>query len=129
MKKVLVVDDESDARDFVRAILEPDGWEVSEAINGISGIEQARSLRPDLIILDVQMPDKDGFEVFNELSNDPDTKDIKVIMLTGVAERVGVRFSANDMGEFLGKEPDGYIEKPIDPQALKRVLSKVFPAT
>jgi len=127
MRKALVVDDESDARDFVRAILEPDGWEVEEAENGTSGLEKAAALKPDLIVLDVQMPDKNGFDVFTELIKDPGTKDARVIMLTGVAEKTGIKFSADDMGEYLGKEPDAYVEKPINPDAFKRVVKKVCP--
>ena len=127
MRKALVVDDESDAREFVRAILEPDGWEVEEAENGNAGLEKAASLKPDLIVLDVQMPDKNGFDVFTELIKDPGNKDTKVIMLTGVAEKTGIKFSADDMGEYLGKEPDAYVEKPINPDAFKRVVKKVCP--
>jgi two-component system alkaline phosphatase synthesis response regulator PhoP len=124
-KKVLVVDDESDARAFVRAIMEPDGWQVTEAFDGVDGLKQAKALKPDLVVLDVQMPRKGGFEVFSDLIQDPALKDIKVIMLTGVAERTGLRFSGKEMGEFLGKEPDAYVEKPIDPEAFKSTVLKV----
>jgi len=125
----LVVDDESDAREFVKMILESEGWEVSEAEDGNSGLEKAGSLSPDLIVLDVQMPGKGGFDVFAELGKNPATKDIKVIMLTGIAEKTGIRFSADDMGDFIGKEPDAYVEKPIDPETFKRIVKKVFPAS
>ena len=129
MRKVLVVDDESDAREFVRAIMEPDGWEVAEAGDGAAGLEQAKALKPDLIVLDVQMPEKDGFTVFSELIEDPDTKACKVVMLTGVREKSGIGFSANDMGDFLGQEPDAYVEKPIDPATFKRVINQVMDAS
>ena len=125
MKKALVVDDESDARAFVRAILEPEGWQVAEAIDGMDGLKQAKSLRPELIILDVQMPRKTGFDMFYDLCQDPALQDTKVIMLTGVAEKTGIRFSSKDMGEFLGKEPDAYVEKPIDPDVLKSTVRRV----
>jgi two-component system alkaline phosphatase synthesis response regulator PhoP len=124
-KKVLVVDDESDARAFVRAILETDGWQVEEAFDGVDGLKQAKALKPDLMVLDVQMPRKGGFELFSDLLQDPDLQGIKVIMLTGVAERTGLRFSGKEMGEFLGKEPDAYVEKPIDPEIFKRTVLKV----
>jgi two-component system alkaline phosphatase synthesis response regulator PhoP len=124
-KKVLVVDDESDARAFVRAIMEPDGWQVTEAFDGVDGLKQAKALKPDLVVLDVQMPRKGGFEVFSDLIQDPALKDIKVIMLTGVAERTGLRFSGKEMGDFLGKEPDAYVEKPIDPETFKHTVLKV----
>jgi len=125
MKKALVVDDEQDARALVRAILESEGWDVTEAEDGQAGLEQARALRPDLAVLDVQMPRMGGFELFGELVKDPATQGTKVVMLTGVAEKVGIRFSASDMGEFLGREPNAYVEKPVDPAAFKRVVRQV----
>lgn len=126
MRKALVVDDESDAREFVRAILEPDGWEVVEAEDGKAGIAMAKKIRPDLAVLDVEMPNVNGFQVFSELIKAPETQHTKVIMLTGVADKLGMRFSADDMGNFLGKEPDAYVEKPIDPEAFKRVVQDVI---
>ena len=128
MMKALVVDDERDARDFVRAILEGEGWEVAEAVDGDDGLKQASASRPDLIILDVQMPNKNGFVVFGALAENPETKDCKVIMLTGVREKTGIGFSANDMGEFIGGEPNAYIEKPIEPDTFKRVVAEVMSA-
>ena len=126
MRKALVVDDESDARAFVSTILAKDGWEVAEAENGTTGLAKAKALRPELIVLDVQMPEKDGFLMFTDLIKDSDTRDCKVIMLTGVADKVGIRFSGEEMGEFMGKEPDAYVEKPVDPEAFKRVVRRVM---
>ncbi len=125
MRKALVVDDESDAREFVRAILEPDGWEVLEAEDGAAGIEKAKETQPDLVILDVEMPNVNGFQVFTELIKLPETAGTKIVMLTGVADKLGMRFSADDMGNFLGRQPDAYVEKPIDPDQFKRVVQDV----
>jgi CheY-like chemotaxis protein len=125
MKKVLVIDDEQDSRAFVRAILEPEGWQVEEAVDGVRGLEKAKALKPDLIVLDVQMPNKDGFQMYNELIQDPDMSNIAVVMLTGVADKVGIRFSGKDMGEYFGKAPDAYVEKPIDPDVLKSTVRRV----
>jgi len=125
MKKVLVIDDEQDSRAFVRAILEPEGWQVEEAVDGVLGLEKAKALKPDLIVLDVQMPNKDGFQMYNELIQDPDMSNIAVVMLTGVADKVGIRFSGKDMGEYFGKAPDAYVEKPIDPDVLKSTVRRV----
>jgi CheY-like chemotaxis protein len=124
-RKVLVVDDEPECREFVRAILEPDGWEVAEAADGAAGLAQAKALRPDLIVLDVEMPKRSGFDVFKELAEDPALARTRVVMLTGVAEKTGLRFSAEDMAGFLGREPDAYVEKPIDPAAFQRVIARV----
>jgi len=126
MKKALIVDDEAIARQFVRAILTADGWEVQEAEDGSEGLALAKASPPDLIILDVQMPKMDGFKVFNRLVNDPATVGIPVIMLTGVAAATGLRFSAEEMGEFFGKEPAAYVEKPVDPPGLRRVVNRVM---
>ena len=125
MAKVLVVDDEADAREFVRAIMEGEGWDVIEAEDGESGLAAVKSEKPDLVVLDVQMPGMDGFGMFGELVKNPETQDLKVIMLTGVGQKVGIRFSSDAMGQFLGKEPAAYVEKPIDPAAFKRVVAKV----
>ncbi len=125
MRKALVVDDESDAREFVRAILEPEGWEVIEAEDGAAGIEKAKETQPDLAILDIEMPNVNGFEVFMELIKLPETAGTKIVMLTGVADKLGMRFSADDMGNFLGRQPDAYIEKPIDPDQFKRVVRDI----
>ncbi len=126
MPKALVVDDESDAREFVRAILEPEGWDVIEAEDGEIGLQKAKESQPDLAVLDVEMPNMNGFEVFTELIKLPETAGTKIIMLTGVADKLGMRFSADDMGNFLGREPDAYVEKPIDPNQFKRVVQDVI---
>lgn len=126
MKKALVVDDESDTREFVRAILASEGWEVHEAADGEAGLRQARVLKPSLIVLDISMPKMNGLVVFRELTRDPDTTDIPVIMLTGVSDKFDMPFSAKDMGHFIGKEPAAYVEKPLEPESLKRLVRKLI---
>jgi two-component system alkaline phosphatase synthesis response regulator PhoP len=124
--KILVVDDQQDCVDFVKAILGSDEREVISARDGVIGLEKARSEEPNLIVLDVQMPRKDGFEMFHDLRTDKKTAEIPVIMLTGVSGRTGIKFSKKDMGEFLGSEPEAYIEKPIDPDALEEAVDKIL---
>jgi CheY-like chemotaxis protein len=124
--KVLVVDDEPDAVEFVRAVLEEAGYEVISAADGEAGLATARAESPDLVILDVQMPGKDGFTVFAEMAKDEALGSTPVIMLTGVGQRVGINFSAEAMGEFYGTEPAAYVEKPVDPAALQDAVQKVL---
>jgi two-component system alkaline phosphatase synthesis response regulator PhoP len=126
-KSILVVDDEPDAIEFVDAVLSEMGdFKIIPSYDGIDGQNKAKTESPDLIILDVMMPEKDGFKVFYDLQKDPETKDIPVIMLTGVADKIGIQFFKKDMKEFMGKEPVDYIEKPLNPERLKESVKKIF---
>lgn len=125
-KTVLVVDEDPDVRQFVRTVLELDGYDFIEAINGQVAYEKAKEQQPDLIVMDVQMPKKDGLSALYDLRNDPETKGIPVILLTGVAETTGVRFSADTVEEFMGERPDAYIDKPADPDHLRDTARKLL---
>ncbi|MHC4462621.1 MAG: response regulator [Planctomycetota bacterium] len=125
-KKVLVVDDDQSAVAFVRAALEPEKYEVVGVSDGLAGLLQAREEPPDLIILDVYMPRQPGFYTLKDLRADPKTKNIPVIMLTGVGKRLGITFSTQDIYDFLGIEPDVYLEKPVDPMFLRRVTDRLM---
>ena len=97
-KVVLIVDDDPDWIEFTKIVLLKIGdLSVISAHNGEIGLEKAAAEVPDLIILDVMMPKKDGFNVFYELRANPKTKEIPVIMLTGVSEKSGIKFSEKDM--------------------------------
>ena len=126
--KILVVDDEPDAVEFVKTVLEEAGYEVVSASNGVQGLEKAQAELPNLIILDVQMPEKDGFATFGDLRRDPQLKEIPVIMLTGVGEKVGISFSAEDMGDYLGASPEAYVDKPISPGELVEKVEELLGA-
>jgi two-component system phosphate regulon response regulator PhoB len=126
-KTVLIIDDEHDAVDITKTMLsQMQGLDTISANDGETGIAKAREARPDLIVLDVQMPGKGGFQVFNELRADETLKNIPVIMLTGVARKAGISFSAEDMKEFLGREPEAYIEKPVDASEFQKAVSKAL---
>ena len=124
MAKILVVDDESDNVTFVETILKKEGFTVLSAGDGLEGFEKAVAETPDLILLDVQMPKMNGFQVFDKLRKEGTTKQIPVVMLTGIREKVGIEFKASDMKEFYGEEPNGYVEKPITPEQLVKVVKE-----
>ena len=126
-RTALVVDDEAVARDFIRAILESIDWKVIEAPDGQSALKAAAEQKPQLILLDVQMPGESGFTTYADLRQNQATADIPVIMVTGIAEKTGLRFSGKAMGEYIGKEPEAYLEKPVDPETLKSTVASVFP--
>ena len=124
---VLVIDDEEDARAFVEEILsDVENIVVAKAENGVEGIQKAKELTPALVCLDIQMPEKNGFEVFCELKNDDKLKNVPVIMMTGVGQKVPVQFNAEEVGELLGSAPDVYVEKPIDPELLRKKVEELL---
>ncbi|HIM12137.1 TPA: response regulator [Candidatus Poribacteria bacterium] len=85
-EKILAVDDEIDILQLVEMTLTSDGFEVITASNGIEALEQAKVHMPDLILLDLMMPEMDGFEVIKHLKQTPEMRDIPVIMLTARAQ-------------------------------------------
>lgn len=124
--KVLIADDEQDCIDFVLDALADSPCQVITAMDGEEAWQLIQKEKPQLVILDVQMPKCDGFEVFSRLRAQADLADTPVIMLTGVGERTGVKSSGADMGEFLGSEPDAYIDKPIEPIILKQTVTRLL---
>jgi len=127
MKKVMLVDDEPDAIEFISAMLEDlEGVEIVSAPDGETALQKIKDNPPDLVVLDVQMPGMSGFDVFTELRKNDATKELPVVMLTGVSEKTGVPMSSDDMGEFLGIKPDAFIEKPVEAKLLQDTVSKVL---
>jgi CheY-like chemotaxis protein len=86
MKKILFIEDESALQKTFRNVLEKEGYEMISALDGESGLRLAKSQKPDLILLDLILPRKDGFEVLNELKSDESTKEIPVIVLTNLED-------------------------------------------
>lgn len=124
MAKILVVDDEPDVVEMIRAALESASYQVVAAYNGKEGIEKAKKEKPDAIILDIMMPEKDGFVACKELKGDPICKDIPILILTAVGEHFADTRYAKSMG--LDLEAEDYIDKPIDPKMLLARLAKLL---
>ena len=127
--RILVADDEPECIDFVREALAETPHEVIGAADGEAALAAAREHKPDLIILDVQMPKRDGFAVFAELRADENFRDVPVIMLTAIVERTGVDLSAQDMGEYTGHQPDAFVDKPIEPIILRQTVNRLLKRT
>lgn len=121
-KKILVVDDEHDLVDFIRIRLEGNNYQVIVAYDGEKAISLASKEKPDLVLLDILMPQMDGFKVCRELKNGALTADIPVIMLTAKDRQEDIKF-AQQAGA------DEYIIKPFDDQTLlfsiKHLLDRV----
>lgn len=115
-KRILVVDDEPDFCSIVQGQLEKEGYDVDLAYNGVEGLEKVRSNPPDAIVLDVMMPEKDGYEVCKELKADEATAGIPVVLLTAVASHVtSTRYSHAD---GMSTEADDYIAKPASAEEI-----------
>ncbi len=119
-KKILIVDDDPDFVEAVTMILRPKKFEVVTAYNGKEGLEKVKAERPDLVVLDVMMPEKDGYSVCKELKSDPKWNHIPILLLTGVVSHIPTTRYTQEMG--METEADDYLDKPVEPEALvKRI--------
>lgn len=117
--KILVVDDEPDILEILQYNLEKEGYVVRVASNGKKGVEEARDFLPDLILLDIMMPEQDGVETCRQIREIPELQNIYVIFLTARAEEYS-EIAAFEVGA------DDYIIKPIKPRALMSRISALF---
>jgi len=127
-KKVLVVDDDPDVRLFSVTVLEENGYTPLEAEDGERGLKMIKAEKPDLVILDVLMPRQSGVRLYRELKTAKALKDLKVIILSGIAKKTFLR-SQKALTEFGGAEipePEIYLEKPVEPDELADVIKKVL---
>ncbi|MBM4137862.1 MAG: response regulator [Nitrospira sp.] len=118
MKKALVIEDNEDNMVLITFLLEKNGYSTIGAENGRKGIELAEKEKPDFILLDIQLPDIDGFEVLKELRSSKATIDIPVIAITSYA-------MSGDRDKLLNAGCNGYIEKPIDPFIVIEQIKKI----
>lgn len=112
--KILFIDDDIDFTEANKMILTNAGYEVITAVDGKSGLQKAIAERPDLVILDVILPDINGFSICRELKDNPDLQNIPVILFTAISSKPG------GYPENIGiqHKADAYIEKPANPQIL-----------
>ena len=123
-KYILVVDDDPDLVETIGMMLESKGCEVGTAYDGIEGEESIKKRRPDLIVLDIMMPRKDGYVLCAELKANPETRDIPVVLLTAVSDAVPSTTYTHADG--MSTEADDYIPKPIETESLWDVISNLL---
>ena len=119
-KRILCIEDEPEMIDLIRLILNRRGFEVEGADGGIEGLEMIRNNPPDLVLLDLMMPDMDGWEVYQQMKADEKTSGIPVIVVTAKAQNID-----KVLGLHIAKVDD-YISKPFSPQALLDSVEKVL---
>jgi CheY-like chemotaxis protein len=114
IKKILIIDDEEDVITYLSTLFNDNGYDAISAIDGKAGIEKAVAENPDLITLDISMPQESGVRALRDLQNNEVTKNTPVIIVTGVS---------TDIKRFIESRkqvhpPEGFFEKPIDREAL-----------
>lgn len=119
IQKILVVDDDPDIVELLEYNLQKEGYEVKTAPDGRKGVQVARSFRPDLILLDIMMPQQDGIETARMIRNDADLRDTYIMFLTARSEEYS-EIAAFEIGA------DDYITKPIKPRALMSRINALF---
>lgn len=119
-KRILCIEDEQEMIDLIRLILTRRGFEVTGANGGKQGLEAIRAEKPDLVLLDLMMPDMDGWEVYQQMKADEATRDIPVIVVTAKAQSID-----KVLGLHIAKVDD-YIAKPFSPQDLMDSVDAVL---
>ncbi len=125
--KILIVDDDIDFLDSTRIILESKPYEVIVAHEGEEGLKKAREENPDLILLDVIMPVKDGFTAAEQLRKDAQLSKIPVIMLTGFSTKR--QSSSIPVSRGFTLDAEEYIEKPVSPEDLLATIERCLEKT
>jgi len=122
-KKILIVDDEADVRTYLQTLFEDAGFETALAADGRECMAAVRGNRPDLITLDITMPEQSGVKTYRELKEkNPELTDIPVIVITAIGD---------EMERFLGSrkqipKPDGFMAKPIDQERLLEMVNSLL---
>ncbi len=121
-KKVLIIDDEPDTLIFFSTLLEDNGFQAITAESGEEGLNKLRNENPDLITLDITMPEMSGVKYYRAIRNNEDWKNIPIIIITGISD---------DFRTFISTRkkvppPDGYISKPVEEDELIEMVKKLL---
>lgn len=119
-RRILCVEDEPEMIDLIRLILERRGFEVLGAVGGQEGLDAVRREKPDLVLLDLMMPDIDGWEVYRQMKADEDLKNIPVVVVTAKAQSID-----KVLGLHIAKVDD-YVTKPFGPGDLLESVDRVL---
>ena len=120
--KILLIDDDNDFVEATKTVLESKPYEVIVAYEGDEGLRKAREENPDLVLLDIIMPIKDGFSAAEQFKKDPELSKIPIIMLTSYSSRRGESNIPVSRGYEL--EAEDYVDKPVSPEKLLNIVEK-----
>ena len=116
-KRILIVEDQEDNRTILRDVLSTVGYELIEALNGEDGVKLAQNERPDLILMDIQLPKMDGYEATQQIKSIAELKTVPIIAVTSYA-------LSGDEAKARAAGCDGYIAKPFSPRELLAKIRK-----
>jgi len=119
-KRIVCIEDDEEMIDLIRLIVSRRGYDLFGACGGVAGLETIRKETPDLVLLDLMMPDMDGWEVYQQIKANSETKDIPVIVVTAKAQSID-----KVLGLHIAKV-DAYIAKPFSPQELLDSIDTVL---
>jgi CheY-like chemotaxis protein len=128
LAKILVVDDEQDIRIYLSRLFRENGYAVSSAGDGVEAAAAVASERPDLITLDLSMPNKSGVRFYRELKSDESLRQIPVVLVTGVTGPGG---NSEDTARFYSTRkhvppPEGFMPKPVDPEEMLALVKRLI---
>ena len=127
-KNILVVEDDLHMRIFITTVLETSGYNATASKDGQEGIRKVKEDRPDLIILDVMMPEEGGVSMYRQLKTDNQLKDIPVVMLSGVESKTflhSLKMMSIGLRDPL-PAPEAYVEKPLKAEELLNIVQKLL---
>lgn len=126
-KRILIIDDEPDMVTYLTTLLEDNGYQITTATDGEDGLTKVKSEKPDLVSLDLLMPNKTGIKMFREMRKDSEIADIPVVMVTGFGkDDVPSMDFKKWIQERAIRPPEAYIEKPVDPEVLLTAIKKAI---
>ncbi len=128
MRRALIIDDEPDVTTYLAMVLGDAGWEVDTANAADDGLALAHERTPDVVLLDVMMPERGGMSTLVAFRKDPRLKLVPVVLVTGIQQSLTEDFEAY-LKRFKHYHPDAYVEKPIDPTKLLELLDRLTAAT
>jgi len=121
-KSILIVDDEEDTRIYFASLLQDNGFDTIEAVDGEEGWEKVKKLHPNLVTLDMSMPQKSGVKLYREMKESTEYRDIPIIIITGVSDT---------FKDFISScrqvpSPEGYLSKPIIPEQFLELVEQLL---
>jgi CheY-like chemotaxis protein len=123
-RSALIIDDEPDVTTYLGAVLTDRGWKARTANGADEGLALARDDRPDVVLLDLMMPERGGLSVLVELRRDPELSSVPIIIVSGIQATLTADFR-NFLARFKYRQPDAFLDKPIDPDELIAILDRL----